>query len=125
MARLLKTFKGDLPSDPAAQNGAWYRLYKTVRDDVIVLCAHKVFLLLRDYTALSCFFLVVFGPWALIFMTDKWVAGGYVGSLVLQYALVRQGAANVGIRVVERAGAQDRSDSVVEPFLSLFPGASQ
>jgi hypothetical protein len=58
----------------------------------------------RDYTALSCFFLIVFGPWALIFMTDKWVAAGYVGSLVLQYALVRQGAANAGIRMVTNVG---------------------
>lgn len=98
--RLLKTFRGTFPSDPAEQNAAWYKLYKTVRDDVTVLDAHKTFLLLRDYTALSAFFLVVFGLWAVVAMTDKLGAATYVGLLVSQFLLTRQGAHNAGVRMV-------------------------
>jgi len=98
--RLLKTFKGTFPSDPAEQNAAWYKLYKTVRDDPSVRDAHRTFLLLRDYTALSAFFLMVFGPWALFIMTDKLGAATYVGLLVGQFLLARQGAHNAGVRMV-------------------------
>ena len=98
--RLLKAFRGDFPTDPAEQNAAWYKLYRPLRDDVIVRSAHKVFLLLRDYTALSVFFLIIFGPWSLIKLDSKIAALGYIGLLVVQYLIVRLAASNAGIRMV-------------------------
>lgn len=98
--RLLKSFNGTFPSAPAEQNAAWYKLCRTVRDDPAVRHANKVFLLLRDWTALSAFFLLVFGPWALVAMTDKLAAATYVGLLTAQFFLVRQGAHNTGVRMV-------------------------
>lgn len=98
--RLLKAFKGAFPSDPAEQNAAWYKLYKMLRDDLTVHDAHKTFLLLRDYTALSAFILIAFGTWAAVAITDKLGAAVYVGLLVGQFLLARQGAYNAGVRLV-------------------------
>lgn len=36
LERLRKTFKGAFPEAPAEQNAAWYKLYKSVRNDVMV-----------------------------------------------------------------------------------------
>lgn len=98
--RLKTMFKGRLPTDPAEQNAAWYKLYRQVRDDVIVASAHKLFLLLRDYTAMSVLFVIAFGPWALIALSNKRVAAVYVAILLGQYLIVRQAAANAGVRMV-------------------------
>lgn len=98
--RLLKFFKGKFPSDPSDQNAAWYKLYRTVREDVTVASAHKAFLLLRDYTTLSASFLIVFGPWALVSVPNRDVALLFVAWLAAQYLIVRQAAYNAGIRLV-------------------------
>jgi hypothetical protein len=98
--KLKSLFKGTLPTDPAEQNATWYKLYRTVRDDVIVVSAHKLFLLLRDYAALSVLFIAIFGVWSAIVVTDKRVAAGYAAMLLVQYLLVRQAASNAGIRMV-------------------------
>ncbi|SHF54715.1 hypothetical protein SAMN02746095_03662 [Acidocella aminolytica 101 = DSM 11237] len=98
--RLKTIFKGTLPSDPADQNAAWYKLYRPLRDDVIISSAHKLFLLLRDYTAICALLILTFGPWALIGMASKNVAAGYVAILLGQYLIVRMAAANAGIRMV-------------------------
>ncbi|MDE2102110.1 MAG: hypothetical protein KGL39_32995 [Patescibacteria group bacterium] len=98
--RLKAIFKGSLPVDPAEQNATWYKLYRTVREDVIVESSHKLFLLLRDYAALSVMFLIIFGPWALIAMADKGAAAVYAGIMLAQYLIVRQAAYNAGIRMV-------------------------
>lgn len=98
--RLKTMFKGTLPTVPAEQNAAWYQLYRPVRNDVVVASAHKLFLFLRDYTTMSVLFIVAFGPWAVISMTSKRVAAGYVLILLAQYLIVRQAAANAGVRMV-------------------------
>jgi hypothetical protein len=67
-----------------------------------VLSAHKVFLLLRDCAALCCLFLVVFGPWALIAMSNRLAAAAYAAMLVAQYVIVRHGAADAGVRLVTK-----------------------
>ena len=98
--RLAKMFQEKLPSDPVGQNSAWYKMYKTVRNDIVVVQAHKTFLLLRDYTALSAFFLVGFGIWALVALNFDSVALTYLGLLAAQFLVVRQAAYNAGIRMV-------------------------
>lgn len=98
--RLRRTFKGAFPEAPAEQNAAWYKLYKSVRNDVMVLDANRVFLLLRDYASLSALFVVIFGLGGFVLMGSKLVAAEYVGALVLQYLIVRTAAANAGVRLV-------------------------
>ena len=100
LQRLKAMLKGSLPVDPAEQNAAWYKLYRTVRDDVIVVSSHKLFLFLRDYTAISVMFLVVFAPWASTAMADKKAATIYSGILLGQYLIVRLAARNAGNRMV-------------------------
>lgn len=109
--RLKTLFKGTLPTDPAEQNATWYKLYRPFRDDVIIASAHKLFLLLRDYTAMSVLFVLVFGPWAFIAMTNKHVATGYVAILLGQYLIVRMAAVNAGIRMVTNVIALKTSAS--------------
>ena len=99
-SRLKTMFKGSPPDDPKEQNAAWYKLYRTVRDDVVVSSSHKLFLLLRDYTSMSVVFFLVFTPWALIEMGNKATASGYGAILVTQYLVVRLAAANAGTRMV-------------------------
>ena len=107
--RLKAMFKGTLPTDPAEQNAAWYKFYRPVRDDVVVLSAHKLFLLLRDYTTMSVLFIIAFGPWALTAMTNKRAAAGYVILVVAQYLIVRQAAANAGVGLVTNVLALETS----------------
>lgn len=98
--RLLKTYKGTFPAEAAEQNAAWYQLYKAVRQDVMILDANRVFLLLRDYASLSFIFIFIFGLAATISIESRIVATGYVSVLILQYLIVRIAAANAGIRLV-------------------------
>ncbi len=98
--KLVKMFKGKLPTTPEEQNAAWYKLYKTVQNDVAVADSHKTFLLLRDYTSLSVTVFFVFGSLTVILLRDKWVELAYVSVLTAQYFIVRQGAANAGVRMV-------------------------
>lgn len=98
--RLLRTYKGAFPAEAAEQNAAWYKLYKGVRNDVMILDANRVFLLLRYYAALSFLSILIFGPAAFLLIETRIVAVQYVGVLVLQYMIVRVAAANAGIRLV-------------------------
>lgn len=100
LERLRKAFKGAFLKAPAEQNATWYKLYKSVRNDVMVLDANRVFLLLRDYASLSALFVVIFGLGGFVLMGSKLVAAEYVGALVLQYLIVRTAAANAGVRLV-------------------------
>lgn len=98
--KLLKSFKGKLPFEPETQNAEWYKLYKSVRNDVVVSEAHRSFLFLRDYVALSAMFIVIYGLTGLYFIETKKVAYCSLGILVLQYLIVRQAAHNAGVRMV-------------------------
>lgn len=98
--RLLKVCKGAFPTAADEQNAAWYKLYKAVRNDVVVRDANRVFLLLRDYAGLSLLFVFIFGLAAFILIEDRVVAIEYVGALFLQYLIVRTAAANAGVRLV-------------------------
>lgn len=98
--RLLRTYKGTFPIRAVDQNAAWYKLYKVVRNDVMILDSNRVFLLLRDYASLSFLFISIFGCAAFFFIENKVVAAQYLGILVLQYLIVRIAAANAGVRLV-------------------------
>lgn len=107
---LANMFKGKLPTSPAEQNAVWYKLYQTVKHDVAVAETHRTFLLLRDYTSLSVVLLVVFGPSSFILLQDKRVWLAYIGGLVAQYLIARQGASNAGVRMVTNVLALKAAD---------------
>jgi hypothetical protein len=89
-----------LPVDPVEQNRAWYRVYKTMENDAAVRQVHRDFLLLRDYTGLAAVFIVFYGAAALYAVPSMRTAITYLFVLLAQFAVVRQGAANYGIRFV-------------------------
>lgn len=100
MGTLKKLFKGKLPTEPRAQNEEWYKLFRTVENEVKVYEVHRDFLLLRDYTSLAVLSLVTFGSLGFVLFTTVRTAGFYLLILVVQFLVVRQAAANCGIRMV-------------------------
>jgi hypothetical protein len=94
------------PIDPADQNRAWYRLYKTVEKEPAVDQVHRDFLLLRDYTGLSVLFIIFNGLVGLYAVSSLKVLGIYFLILVAQYAVVRQAASHYGVRLVTTVLAQ-------------------
>jgi hypothetical protein len=103
---------GPLPVDPAEQNLAWYRIYKTVENDRAVRQVHRDFLLLRDYTGLSAVFLALYGGVGLYAIPSVRTAIIYLLVLIAQYLIARQAASNYGIRmattVLARRAARER-----------------
>lgn len=100
LPKLSKMFKGNLPTLPAEQNAAWYKLFKTVQSNSVISDSHKTFLLLRDYTSISVLLTLTLAPAAFMMLENKHVGFAYGGLLLLQYLIVRQAAANVGVRMV-------------------------
>lgn len=49
----LKKNVGELPTDPVEQNRKWFKLYKMVGSDPVVVEAHRMYLLYRDMAAMS------------------------------------------------------------------------
>lgn len=49
----LKKHVGELPTDPVEQNKKWFKLYKMVGNDPVVIEAHRMYLLYRDMAAMS------------------------------------------------------------------------
>lgn len=100
MGRLMKVLGGTLPEQPEQQNHVWYRLYKKIEHDPAILQIHREFLFTRDYTAFAFLFLIGFGT-ASLFVVHAWqVAAIYLGCLAVQFVVVRQAAANYGVRFV-------------------------
>ena len=91
---------GSFPTEPRAQNVLWYRLYKSVDDAPAVADAHRNFLLMRDYTAMSFLILVVAGPLAIALVPSLSTTAGYLVVLLAQYLLACQAAAHYGVRFV-------------------------
>ena len=94
-----KIHGGAFPVDPVEQNRAWYRIYKTMENDTAVRQVHRDFLLLRDYTSLSVFF-VFYGAAGLFVIPSMKVGLTYLLVLAVQFVFVRQAASNYGTRMV-------------------------
>lgn len=90
----------DFPNSPDEENRAWYRLFKEVETAPGIIHTHREFLFARDYTAVSAFFLVAFGGTAFALAESDKVALIYGAVLAAQFLLVRQAAANYGVRLV-------------------------
>lgn len=90
---------GPFPSEPAAQNAEWYRVYRLHRNDEAVLDANRRFLLFRDLATVSLL-LAVAVPIALK-LTGWEVAMGPSGAMfAVQYLLSAVAAQQAGIRFV-------------------------
>lgn len=98
--RLQRACGNKVPSDPKGENSLWYRFYLEVQNVPAVMQVHRDFLLLRDYAGLSFLILIGLGS-AALFLVAPWRSCGlYVGTLLLQFAIVRHAAATYGVRFV-------------------------
>lgn len=97
-ARLEKKH-GPFPAEPAAQNGLWYRLYKTVADRPEVSHVHRDFLINRDLATLSVLSFVVAVPIAWFMAPAPGTTLTLAAIFAVEYLVFRQAAANYGVRM--------------------------
>lgn len=91
---------GAFPADPAEQNRLWYRIYKSVEQEIRVYEAHRAWLLSRDLTAYAVLFLAILGITTLISNAPWTIAGWYLVGLAVQYLAVMITARTYGVRFV-------------------------
>lgn len=96
---------GPLPNDPGEQKRLWYQFYKTVHKGPEVADVHRLFLLARDYTALSALFLLGATP-VVLGLVPLNSASLYIGLLLMQYVLASQAGRVYGNRFVATVWAQ-------------------
>lgn len=96
----LKSRLGSLPSDPKDQNAIWYRLYKSHSDKVMILEAHRAYLLTRDMTALAAVFMLSLSIAAFVISPGWKFALLYSVILSAQYLIVATSSRNYGNRFV-------------------------
>lgn len=90
---------GPFPSEPAAQNQLWYRLYREVAAEPSVAEAHRHFLLFRDIAAMSVVLLVI-AAGLLLYSGATLAATIASGILLAQYAGAAVAAQQNGVRFV-------------------------
>jgi hypothetical protein len=82
------------------QNRAWYRLYKSVENDPVVLGIHKDYLFFRDYGVGAVIMFITLSPIA-SWLTIHWQSAAiYAVVLALQMVLVVRAARERGTRFV-------------------------
>ena len=91
---------GPLPTDSAEQNLRWYKLSKATEDRASVDEAHYAWLLTRDLTNLSLSLLIVSVGLGVALRVGGWDWIVLVSAQALLYVVLRQVAANKGIRFV-------------------------
>ena len=91
---------GPLPSKAVEENRLWYRIYKSVENDLGVHEAHRAWLFSRDLTAYVLLFLGLFGIASLVSAVPSETTGWYILLLVSQYLAVMIAARNYGVRFV-------------------------
>jgi hypothetical protein len=91
---------GPLPSSPREQNALWYKLFKSIDDDVSVKQVHREFLFTRDYGCMSLMMAIALGPIALATLPSLKLALAYWGLLIAQLFLVVRAARQHGYRLV-------------------------
>ena len=100
MARVKRALGNKMPGDPEQENRIWYRWLKETETLPAVEQSHRDFLLLRDYTTLSAFFLIGFGIAAWFIVESVQARVLYTVALLVQFGVVRHAAATVGARFV-------------------------
>tara|TARA_R100001143_G_scaffold56133_1_gene52681 strand:+ start:596 stop:1207 length:612 start_codon:yes stop_codon:yes gene_type:complete len=97
----------ELPRRPADQNRLWYQIYKKHEKEERIANSHKEYLLTRDITQLSFFYLILFGMAAGFVFNVESVLEGYISILALVFVLSALAARNYGIRFVTNVLAID------------------
>lgn len=88
------------PTDPLAENRAWYKLFTEIENDPPILHFHREFLFSRDYAGLAAIFLLAFGSTAAVTIRPASVLAVYLAFLILQFWLARHAAMTYGNRLV-------------------------
>ena len=91
---------GPLPTKPEEQNQLWYKLSKDTEDRASVDEAHHASLLTRDLTNLSFMLVLVSAAFGAVFRVGGWEWIALVSGQALLYLVLRQVAANKGMRFV-------------------------
>lgn len=91
---------GAFPTDPIAQNRLWYRIYRSVEDEVRVREAHRAWLFARDLSAYAALFFILFGAAAWIAGTRWVVSSWYLVGITTQLVASIAAARTYGVRFV-------------------------
>ena len=97
--RLLQSW-GTLPNDPTDENRLWYRIYRSVENEIRVHEAHRAWLFSRDLTAYAVLFLAILGISTLISDTPWAIKWRYLFVLAVQYVATMAAARAYGVRFV-------------------------
>lgn len=91
---------GAFPDEPEQQNRLWYRIYRSVEEEVRVQEAHRAWLFSRDLAAHTFLFGCILGSAALVLGALPGFRGLYLLALGLQYAVAALAARTYGVRFV-------------------------
>jgi len=97
----LEAAEGPFPTVPSEQNSHWFRLYKSVQDDLVVAHPHGLFLLFRDISCLSLILLPCAVAVILIYGEATTEIPFVAALFIAQYALTMVAARNNAIRMVK------------------------
>lgn len=105
---------GPFPVEASAQNQLFYKIYKTVRDDIGVCDAHRRYLAARDIATIT-FILLIPLP-VMSFMANGNAARSfvYLGLLCATYLLCAVAAKNYSHRMVQHVLALNGSEAAAE-----------
>jgi hypothetical protein len=106
---------GTPPTDSAAQNQLFYRLYKPLRDDIGVCDAHRRYLAARDVGTISALLVILLPMMALLATHDIARTGAYAAPILLSYILCALAAKNYSCRMVQHVMALAAADHIAAP----------
>jgi len=106
---------GTPPTDPAAQNQLFYRLYKPLRDDIGVCDAHRRYLAARDIGTISALLVIPLPMMALLATHDIARTCAYAALILLSYILCALAAKNYSCRMVQHVLALAAADHIAAP----------
>ena len=96
----LKKLLGKFPEDPSEQNRLWYKIYRDLSNNDIIIGSHRDFLLTRDLCSISFVFILFLIPIALVIWENMNTKIYYTIFLISQYLLTSVAARNYGKRFV-------------------------
>lgn len=96
----LKLKIGETPQSPENQNKVWFKVYKKHENNNIVSSSHRAFLLYRDFTGITCIFLIALIPLYFLFNLSNKQFVVIAIAYLTQYILVVIAARNSGYRFV-------------------------
>jgi hypothetical protein len=97
------------PVEPAAQNLAWLKLFRKHERDPVIAESHRLYLLMRDLTALAFLFTVLCAG-ALAAAPSLLTALVYLAGLVGCYLLFRLAASRYGFGLVANVLSKESTD---------------